>query len=208
MIIILCGESNSGKDTLLKHIIKDWSADNKKPKISPIISYTTRPMRPNETNGVNYFFVTEKEFLSKLEPGSKTIGKIFEYRKYDTTMNDKPVSWYYGAAVVDIANKNYATVLDPDGINAFLKTYGRENCYVIKVSAGDETRKLRAQSRGDFNETEWKNRLEKDTEQFSPKNTANIINAAIDNNDNNHSAFHRVDNLLCDLFELHNKTSL
>tara|TARA_Y100000590_G_scaffold315367_1_gene356649 strand:+ start:291 stop:905 length:615 start_codon:yes stop_codon:yes gene_type:complete len=54
-MIILSSPSGAGKTTLVKKISKE-----KNYKIS--ISHTTRESRPNETNGIDYFFISQQEF--------------------------------------------------------------------------------------------------------------------------------------------------
>ena len=53
-IFCLMGKSNSGKDTIFKELMKDKDLN-----LMPIVSYTTRPIRSNETNGVEYYFINE-----------------------------------------------------------------------------------------------------------------------------------------------------
>ena len=59
-MIILSSPSGAGKTTLVKKISQE-----KKYKIS--ISHTTRESRPNETNGVDYFFISEKDFQNLID---------------------------------------------------------------------------------------------------------------------------------------------
>ena len=80
-IFCLMGKSSSGKDTIFKEI-----SNKKELRLNPIVLYTTRPKRTNETNGVEYFFINE----DKLEQ-FKDQGKIIECRKYDTVHGP----WYY-----------------------------------------------------------------------------------------------------------------
>ena len=54
-MIILSSPSGAGKTTLVKKISKE-----KNFKIS--VSHTTRKPRPNEINGTDYFFTTQKNF--------------------------------------------------------------------------------------------------------------------------------------------------
>ena len=54
-MIILSSPSGAGKTTLVKKI-----SEEKKFKIS--ISHTTREPRPNEIDGVDYFFISKPEF--------------------------------------------------------------------------------------------------------------------------------------------------
>lgn len=58
MLKILMGKSAAGKDTLLNKLVAQG-------KYKPIISYTTRPMREGETDGVEYHFVTETQFSKR-----------------------------------------------------------------------------------------------------------------------------------------------
>ena len=60
MMLILSSPSGAGKTTLVKKISKE-----NKFKIS--ISHTTRESRPNETNGVDYFFISEKDFQNLID---------------------------------------------------------------------------------------------------------------------------------------------
>ena len=56
MIIVLIGRMASGKDTVINAI-------NKELKIPILVSHTTRPMRPGETNHKEYHFVDNNYFL-------------------------------------------------------------------------------------------------------------------------------------------------
>lgn len=55
MLIILSGPSGVGKGTVREELFKDESLN-----LSYSISMTTRKPRPAETEGVDYFFVDEK----------------------------------------------------------------------------------------------------------------------------------------------------
>jgi len=59
-MIILSSPSGAGKTTLVKKISKE-----KNYKIS--ISHTTRESRPNETNGVDYFFISQQDFQNLID---------------------------------------------------------------------------------------------------------------------------------------------
>lgn len=55
-ILVISGPSGSGKSTLLKRLLKDL--DN----VYFSLSSTTRAKRENETDGVNYHFISKDEF--------------------------------------------------------------------------------------------------------------------------------------------------
>ena len=59
MMLILSSPSGAGKTTLTKKIQQKY----KNFKIS--VSHTTRKPRPNEVEGVDYFFTNHKEFKKK-----------------------------------------------------------------------------------------------------------------------------------------------
>jgi len=63
ILFIVSGPSGVGKGTVINEVLKLV------PDINLSISYTTRAPRKNETNGKEYFFVSEKEFTSMIERG-------------------------------------------------------------------------------------------------------------------------------------------
>ena len=119
MITILFGESSSGKDTFLKKAVEKG--------FKPIISYTTRPMRENEKDGVDYNFVSRAQFEKLNEKG-----KIAEYRSYKTKVAGKDDTWFYGSPKVN-ANDNWVAVVDMTGIYQYIKIYGVENLRLIYI---------------------------------------------------------------------------
>lgn len=63
ILFIVSGPSGVGKGTVINEALRLV------PDINLSISYTTRPPRKNETNGKEYFFVSEEEFNSMIERG-------------------------------------------------------------------------------------------------------------------------------------------
>ena len=61
IMFILSSPSGAGKTTLSRLLMQN------DPNITMSISYTTRPKRPGEVEGVDYFFVSEKEFEKKAD---------------------------------------------------------------------------------------------------------------------------------------------
>lgn len=68
LLVVLSAPSGCGKDTVL----------SKLSGIRRSVSMTTRAMRDGETDGVDYYFVSEAYFLKQLEDG-----KILEYTSYN-----------------------------------------------------------------------------------------------------------------------------
>ncbi len=55
-LFVISAPSGTGKTTILKRVLREF------PEIEFSISYTTRPPRPDEKEGVEYHFVTHDEF--------------------------------------------------------------------------------------------------------------------------------------------------
>jgi guanylate kinase len=60
-LIVLTGPSGVGKDTVLREL---FDID---PALEYCVSYTTRPPRPGEVDGVSYFFVDEPAFRAMID---------------------------------------------------------------------------------------------------------------------------------------------
>ena len=73
-IFVISGPSGSGKTTLLESLLK---AKQLKDKLVKPVSFTTRPRRPDEKDGRDYFFITEREFRQK-----KQEKKFLEWTRY------------------------------------------------------------------------------------------------------------------------------
>ena len=56
LMLVLSSPSGAGKTSICKEILKKI----KELKLS--ISYTTRPKRKSEVDGMDYFFISEKKF--------------------------------------------------------------------------------------------------------------------------------------------------
>lgn len=61
LVFIITGPSGVGKSTIIKLLL------NSLPDVHFSVSYTTRPPRPNEENGVDYYFVDREEFESMIK---------------------------------------------------------------------------------------------------------------------------------------------
>lgn len=64
ILFVVSGPSGVGKGTVINEVLKVIT------DINLSISYTTRPPRKNETNGKEYFFVSEEEFNRMIESGA------------------------------------------------------------------------------------------------------------------------------------------
>lgn len=69
-LIIVSAPSGSGKTTLVKHLLSVF------PSLAFSISATSRKKREGETNGKDYFFITEEEFRHRI-----AVGDLLEWQE-------------------------------------------------------------------------------------------------------------------------------
>lgn len=152
-IIVLCGKSACGKDTLASYF--------KENGYNFITSHTTRPLRENESQGNPYYFISNQEMEELIDTD-----QLIEYRVYKTLVDNKPADWYYAVHKSEVQeDKKYIVVLDLWGLNEFKKYFGnRVKSFYLDVPT--DVRTERAKSRGSFNETEWNRRLKADESDF------------------------------------------
>jgi len=66
LLIIFSGPSGAGKGTILTQLL---DGENKLDSLRYSVSATTRPPRPGEVDGENYFFITRQVFEEKINSG-------------------------------------------------------------------------------------------------------------------------------------------
>ena len=166
-IFCLMGKSSSGKDTIFKKI-----RDDKELNLKPIVSYTTRPKRPNETNGVEYFFINEKE-LNKFEKEDKVIEK----RVYHTVHGD----WYYctiNDEQIDLESNNYLLITTLESYKSLKDYFGEDKVYPLYIHVEDGIRLQRALDREKNQENpnfdELCRRFLADNSDFSKENLSTL----------------------------------
>lgn len=81
-MIILLGESASGKSSVMKRFIKKY------PEFHPVIPYTTRPKRYGEINGIDYHFISEDAFITYIEKGMFIESAEYNNWSYGTLKDD------------------------------------------------------------------------------------------------------------------------
>ena len=127
-MIVLVGESASGKSTIEK-ILADKYGYKK------TVSYTTRPPRDGEVNGVDYHFISEDEYNDKFN--SKYFVETGAYN-----------GWFYGTTK-DQYNENTVCVLTPHGLRQIKKNFGEEDIESFYIKVPRRDRLIKILERGD-----------------------------------------------------------
>lgn len=73
ILIVIAGAAGAGKDAVMEELLKDSKIKNL--SIHKVISYTDRPMRPEEKEGVEHYFVSNKK-LQELGKENKFVEPI------------------------------------------------------------------------------------------------------------------------------------
>ncbi len=149
-ILALMGPSGSGKDTVLKEVLKKNPNDFHK-----IINCTTRPMREGEVNGVDYFFISPETFAEQ----------VLNFDMIEATnFND----WFYGTSKDALVNNAINIgVFSPEAVEALLESPEIE-LMVLELAASDKTRLLRQLNReANPNVHEIIRRFKADEEDFA-----------------------------------------
>lgn len=133
-IFCLMGKSSSGKDTIFKQLIED-----KDLQLSPVISYTTRPIRHNESHGVEYYFIDERTLTQYTETG-----KLIEKRDYHTT-NGK---WSYCTVddgQIDLQKPvSYLLIVTLEAYRNLRSYFGEDSIVPFYIAVDDGVRLERA----------------------------------------------------------------
>ncbi len=154
VIIAVSAPSGTGKTTIVKKILSDF------PELIFSISATTRKKRDYETEGVEYFFISEEEFKSKIEKD-----EFIEWEKF--------YDYYYGTFKSYIEQninngKSVIVEIDVKGALELKKIYPDSVLIFIYPPSLDELEK-RLTNRQTENETDLKKRIKRAKMELSLK---------------------------------------
>ena len=102
-LIIISGTTCAGKGTIIKKLLE------RNNNVTLATSYTSRPMRPKEINGKDYYFITRKEFENKIENGDFLEYARVRYGEYFGTPKKE---------VIDLLNSGKDVILEIDVVGA------------------------------------------------------------------------------------------
>jgi len=98
LAFVVSGPSGAGKNSVIGRAMEDL------PDVRYSVSYTTRPRRPHEVDGVDYLFVDREEFVGRIESG--------DFVEYVTYLGD-----LYGTSrsqVDGIVDRGFDVILNID----------------------------------------------------------------------------------------------
>ena len=156
-MLVMIGASASGKTEIAKRLIEKY-------RFKKMVTYTSRPMREGERDGVDYHFLTKESFEAKMK-----IDFFLETSYYN--------HHYYGTAFKDAA-LDKVLIVDVQGANTLYKAL-KDEVMIFFIQTPEPLRRVRMLARGDKAEDVEK-RLAIDKHYFVKENLDHI-DVMIDN---------------------------
>lgn len=157
-IYAIVGNTLSGKSTLVRDLVTSTG-------IKQVTTYTTRPMREGERDGIDYHFISSEEMNN---------GNYFGRRDFYTVYREEPYS--YAMSKDDVFPfEDKILILDSAGVRALKDEVGYENVVTVFIDAPIDLLIERGKLRGD-SEEEVQRRLHVDRDSLiSAKYFADIV---------------------------------
>ena len=177
-IFYIMGRSGSGKDTIYKELLKSEKLQNL--NLKEIILHTTRPMRLGETQGKEYYFVSDEEFEYL-----KSWNKFIETREYNVVDG----IWKYGTCEDSLKDDGIYIGIGTLISYEELKKRFPECTYPVYISVEENIlyRRTVERANGDSKQNikEIQRRFNADSKDFSEENILRLnIEKRFENNKN------------------------
>lgn len=123
-VIAIMGKAGSGKDTIMRSVLAELPTH-----LHKIINCTTRPMREGELDGVNYFFLSDNDFATKVLQN-----EMIEYSQH---------RWWYGTMLSSLNPMAINIgVFNPTAVKELL-AHPQIDVTVFSLEVNDKIRLLR-----------------------------------------------------------------
>jgi guanylate kinase len=153
-LIIITAPSGSGKTTIVHHLLNTY------PQLAFSISACTRNPRPNETDGVHYYFLSLQDFTRKIAQHEfAEFEMVYEGKYYGTLKSELQKIWTnHQIPLVDI---------DVQGALRLKKHYGANALSIFIKAPSLEILKQRLIDRGTETDFSLNERIEKATHELT-----------------------------------------
>jgi len=168
-LIIFTAPSGSGKTTLVKHLLKQDL------NLSFSVSATTREKRAKETDGKDYYFISYKAFLQKIENGDfLEYQEVYDGNYYGTLHKELERVWAMG--------KHIIFDIDVEGALNIKRAYGERVLTVFVRPPSVEVIEQRLRRRATESKKTLKQRLDKAVAElaYEPRFDVSVLNDDLD----------------------------
>ena len=160
--IILSAPSGSGKSTLATYLLSEIGS------LSFSISSTTREMRKNEKDGINYYFITYEEFKKNIDEGNFIEWEQVYNNDFKGTLKSE---------IKRLVDEKKNIIFDVDvvgGLN-LKKYFGKDSLSIFIDVPSVEDLENRLLRRGTDSKKNIQERLRKAEKEISLKNNFDLI---------------------------------
>jgi len=157
-MLIFTAPSGAGKTTIVRHLLAHFG------ELAFSVSATNRPMRPGETDGQSYHFLTDEEFRAKIAEGAFVeYEEVYPGRYYGTLHSEIERIWATDRTIVfDIEVK---------GATNLKKYYPKESLAVFINPPNSDVLFQRLRDRNTETEAELKVRIDRAAEELTYVNS-------------------------------------
>lgn len=166
-LVVVSGPSGSGKDTVVNRLRQLH------PEIGLSVSATSRAMRPGEAEGINYYYMTRRQFEDKL-----AAGEILEHTCYCGN--------YYGTPKAEVDRRieqgtTVVLVIEVEGAGNIRRLYPEATTVFIAPPSLEEL-EHRLRGRGTESEEAIRGRLAQARRELAcaGEYTATLVNREVD----------------------------
>ncbi len=159
IIFVISGPSGSGKTSVVRRVLQEEKG------LVFSVSHTTRPPRPGEVDGRDYYFISEEQFREMVERGEFIEWACVYGRYYGTSRRELEQKRKSHDVLLDIDVQGAESIkkLFPDSVRIFL----------LPPSFQELERRLR--QRGDTSEEEIRRRLKIAKQEIARHDIFNYI---------------------------------
>lgn len=160
-LIVLSSPSGGGKSTIAKYLLKNYA------HLKFSVSCTTRTQRPNETDRIDYYFVSKDEFEQKVQNNEFAEYEEFFGNNYGTLKSE----------INKIIKEGNCVLFDVDvkGAISLKKAYPNEALLIFIAPPSIEILEQRLNNRGTETQEQINKRLERANLEMKMKNEFDFV---------------------------------
>ena len=184
-VLCLIGKTASGKDTAAKYLKEAYG-------IKPIVSFTTRPMQENETDGVEHWFIDD----AKMDEIMKDEAGVLAYTQFPKT----GIRYCASMSMMSGDDEVISYIIDPPGVNWMKEHKSNVETIAIMFDLDENIILERAKGRKDKLEDVMK-RLDSEREIFDDYKESKAYDCLIDTSVSKEGVMRQIDEFMrkCDI---------
>lgn len=161
-LVVFTAPSGAGKTTLVRYLLQTIDV------LAFSVSATTRPRRSNETDGIDYYFISKEEFRDRIDKGEFVEWQeVYDGNCYGTLKSELDRLFAQGKSIIfDV---------DVEGAKNIKRQYGKQALTVFVKPPNIETLRERLQRRHTETEHTLQQRLQKAIKELACENDFDAI---------------------------------